>query len=78
MRLLFCFLILFSTLFSSISSAITYDLPKEGENIIGTNKYYIVTKSENLQQIADKLDVGFLALYDANPDIDPFLPADWQ
>lgn len=74
MRLLFCFFVLFFSFFSSISNARTYDLPKENEYIIGTNKYYIVTEAENLQQIADKLDVGFLSLYDANPDVDPFLP----
>lgn len=74
MRLLFGLFFLCLSSFSSVSGAIPYPLSEANSRLIGQKQYYVVTQTENLQQIADKLDVGFLSLYDANPDVDPFLP----
>lgn len=60
--------------FSAISNANSYYLANDGSSIVGENTYYIVKKGDTLQKIADKFNVGFLALYDLNPDIDTFLP----
>ncbi|HIF9343199.1 TPA: L,D-transpeptidase family protein [Photobacterium damselae] len=61
-------------LFSSAVNAIEFKLPDDGSNIVGTIEYYEVEKGESLSDIANKFNVGFLALLAANKDVDPFLP----
>jgi len=74
MRILAPILLSLSTLLSGPLLAKSYDLPKENSKIVGQPTYYVVDKRENLQQIADSLDVGFLGIHEANPSVDPFLP----
>ena len=59
----------------SISFAKTYLLPAADSRLIGEVEYHHVDKGEYFQLIAERYDVGFLALMAANPGIDPFLPA---
>ncbi len=61
-------------LIPAAAQALTFDLPTDGSNIVGRNKVHIVEGKENFAQIADKHEVGFLALMAANPGIDPYLP----
>ena len=72
-KFLNCGLLLLSFL-STICFAKTYSLPIEGSRLIGQNQYHQVVQGEYFQLIAEKYDVGFLALMAANPDVDPFLP----
>ncbi|MEI8634980.1 L,D-transpeptidase family protein [Vibrio sp. PP-XX7] len=70
-----CRNLLFSLLFfSCLSQARTYDLPSDGSRLVGEMDYHQIKKGETIARIADEYDVGFLAVMEANPGIDPFLP----
>ena len=51
-----------------------YLLPKLESRIIGQDMQYTVKEGDYFQAIAEKFNVGLLALIDANPELDPFLP----
>lgn len=72
-KFLSCGLLLLS-LIATISFAKTYQLPAEGSRLIGQKQQHEVAYGEYFQLIAEKYDVGFLALMAANPGVDPFLP----
>ncbi|CAM3632381.1 putative L,D-transpeptidase YcfS precursor [Vibrio aerogenes CECT 7868] len=69
-RNLFCFLLLWSCL----TDARTYHFPPQGSRMVGEIIYHQVEKGETVAAVADKYDVGFLAVMEANPGVDPFLP----
>lgn len=77
-RSLACSLVLLSlfllSFISTKSVAKSYDLPAPGSKLIGEVQYHQVVKGDYFQLIAEKYNVGFLALMAANPDVDPFLP----
>ncbi|UJF17399.1 L,D-transpeptidase family protein [Vibrio sp. SS-MA-C1-2] len=50
-----------------------YTLPKSESRLIGKIQYHTVKQGEFLQLVADQYNVGFLALLEANPNVDPFL-----
>lgn len=60
---------------SFLSYAKSYSLPQSGSRLIGEAQYHVVAKGDYFQRLAEKYDVGFLALMAANPGVDPFLPA---
>ncbi len=49
-------------------------MPHPESRIIGEDFNYTVKEGDYFQAIAEKFNVGFLALIDANPGLDPFLP----
>lgn len=53
--------------------ATVYDIESEGTRLIGEPKVHKVVKGDYFQELAEKYDVGFLALLAANPQHDPFL-----
>ncbi|MCW8331709.1 L,D-transpeptidase family protein [Photobacterium sp. SDRW27] len=55
-------------------NAIEYQRPAADSKLVGIMEYYQVNKGESLADIANKYDVGFLALMEANKGVDPFLP----
>ena len=57
-------------------SATEYKLPDKNTRLIGVLKIHQVKKGDYFQSIAEKYNVGFLALMAANPAIDPFLLED--
>lgn len=61
-------------LFSHLTYATAYDLPKKGFRLIGVDQKHQVKKGDYFQKIAEQYNIGFLALMAANPDVDPFLP----
>ncbi|UUO22748.1 LysM peptidoglycan-binding domain-containing protein [Colwellia sp. M166] len=67
--------LLLCSLVTSVCFAKVYPLPAPNSRLIGEMQYHEVVKGDYFQQIAEKYDVGFLALMAANPGIDPFLPA---
>jgi L,D-transpeptidase YcfS len=67
-------LLLVTLLFSHWATALSFELPKNGSNIVGKIQYHEVQKGESIADIADKYNVGFLALMAANKGVDPFLP----
>ena len=57
------------------AKANTWPLPPAGSRLVGENKFHVVENDGgSLEAIAKKYNVGFLALLQANPCVDPFLP----
>lgn len=53
----------------------TWPLPRAGSRLVGENSYHVVENNGgSLEAIAKKYNVGFLALLQANPGIDPYVP----
>ena len=66
----------FSGIAASPLSATTYIVPETGSRLIGSNvQHYVQRDGRSLESIATEYDVGLLALMQANPSVDPFLPA---
>lgn len=56
-------------------SANTWQLPANGSRLVGENRYHVVENDGgSLEAIAKKYNVGFLALLQANPGVDPYVP----
>lgn len=52
-----------------------YTLPAANSKLIGKNQYHVVEDDGgSLEAIAKKYNVGFLALLQANPGVDPYVP----
>jgi len=67
---------LLSTLaFALPARANTWPLPPSGSRLVGENRYHVVENDGgSLEAIAKKYNVGFLALLQANPGVDPYVP----
>ncbi|RLV59056.1 LysM peptidoglycan-binding domain-containing protein [Parashewanella curva] len=69
--LVFCWLLLFS----QYSYGLSYDLPANGDSLVGRNEIYVVPQGKlSLEHIAAQFSVGLTNLMQANPNVDPFLP----
>lgn len=55
-------------------AALPYLLPVDDSRVIGQDLTYRVKQGDYFQAIAEKFNVGMLALIEANPKQDPFLP----
>ena len=50
-------------------------LPPAGSKVVGENRFHVVENNGgSLEAIAKKYNVGFLALLQANPGVDPYVP----
>lgn len=57
------------------AQANTWPLPAAGSRVVGENRFHLVENDGgSLEAIAKKYNVGFLALLQANPGIDPYVP----
>ncbi|MFK3706568.1 L,D-transpeptidase family protein [Klebsiella sp. NPDC088457] len=53
----------------------TWPLPPPGSRVVGQNQFHVVQNNGgSLEAIAKKYNVGFLALLQANPGVDPYVP----
>ncbi|WP_342321062.1 L,D-transpeptidase family protein [Kosakonia sp. BYX6] len=53
----------------------TWPLPPAGSKLVGENRFHVVQNDGgSLEAIAKKYNVGFLALLQANPGVDPYVP----
>ena len=53
----------------------TWPLPPPGSRLVGQNQFHVVQDDGgSLEAIAKKYNVGFLALLQANPGVDPYVP----
>ncbi|MBV8042143.1 L,D-transpeptidase family protein [Pluralibacter sp.] len=53
----------------------TWPLPPAGSRLVGENRFHVVEDNGgSLEEIAKKYNVGFLALLQANPGVDPYVP----
>jgi len=71
-------LITFSFMMLSIHSggliALSFPLPKTGD-IIGDIQFVKALEGESLGELGRRYDIGFYEMMEANPDLDPWLPA---
>lgn len=51
--------------------ALTFDLPKAGDNIVGFVRHVHSMPGDNFSRIGRRYDVGYYELVEANPDINP-------
>ncbi|WP_371317142.1 L,D-transpeptidase family protein [Aeromonas veronii] len=51
-----------------------YLLPPAGSRLIGELEDYIIQQNEHLELVGKNTQIGFLALLEANPGVDPYLP----
>ena len=57
------------------AQANTWPLPPPGSRVVGQNAVHVVEDNGgSLEAIAKKYNVGFLALLQANPGVDPYVP----
>lgn len=56
-------------------SAKSYSLPGEGSRLIGHTEYHVVKPGDYFHSLSNLYNVGLIALMEANPDVDPLLPA---
>lgn len=53
----------------------TWPLPAAGSRLVGENRFHVVEDDGgSLEAIAKRYNVGFLALLQANPGVDPYVP----
>lgn len=53
----------------------TWPLPPAGSRVVGQNQFHVVQNNGgSLEAIAKRYNVGFLALLQANPGVDPYVP----
>lgn len=52
----------------------SYPLPSTGSRLIGELEDYIIQQDEYLELVGKHTQIGFLALLEANPGVDPYLP----
>lgn len=63
------------TVFTLPARANSWPLPADGSRLVGENRYHVVQNDGgSLEAIAKKYNVGFLALLQANPGVDPYVP----
>ncbi|MGJ0623186.1 L,D-transpeptidase family protein [Xenorhabdus bovienii] len=59
----------------NIANAMEYPLPPTNSRLIGENAIYVVSDDGlSLEAIAAKYQIGLLAMLEANPGVDPYLP----
>ncbi|MEG1211336.1 MAG: L,D-transpeptidase family protein [Leclercia sp.] len=67
--------LLATVVFALPARANTWPLPSAGSRLVGENRYHVVQNDGgSLEAIAKKYNVGFLALLQANPGVDPYVP----
>ncbi|WP_408639731.1 L,D-transpeptidase LdtC [Dryocola boscaweniae] len=74
-RWLTSLMLVMAALASLPANANSYPLPVAGSRLIGQNIFHTVADDGgSLEAIAKKYNVGFLALLQANPGVDPYVP----
>lgn len=69
---LFCCLFL-CLLFCSSAYALSFEMPQNG-NVVGDVKTTVVQEGEDFSDIAERYDVGYYEVFEANPGVDPDNP----
>jgi L,D-transpeptidase YcfS len=67
--------LLIATVLALPAGANTWPLPAGGSRVVGENRFHVVENDGgSLEAIAKTYNVGFLALLQANPGVDPYVP----
>ncbi|MBT2969805.1 MAG: L,D-transpeptidase [gamma proteobacterium symbiont of Ctena orbiculata] len=59
-----------------VARAVTFDLPPEGEDVVGQIFTLTTRYEETFSDIARIYDIGYRQMVAANPDVDPWLPGE--
>ncbi len=77
MKAYFCLLWITAALLAGQhSAALTFDLPPEGEHIIGEMLQVVASHEDTLPAIAMAHGIGYREIVAANPDLNPWLPGE--
>ncbi len=74
LKLLLTLLLSMCTL--GIARAVTFDLPSEGDDVVGQIFMLTTRYEETFSDIARTYDIGYRQMVAANPDVDPWLPGE--
>lgn len=74
MKLIKRFAVAILILCSTSVYALTFDMPTNG-NVVGEAKTAVVREEEDFSDIAQRFDVGYYEVFEANPGVDPDNPA---
>lgn len=69
--IVFCISLFF---FSLQSIALVFTMPSVGTKIVGNLQTAVIREDENFSDVAERYDIGYYELYEANPGIDPDHP----
>lgn len=72
--ILYGWLIFSLLLFSPLGAARTFDLPRDGSNLVGETYTTEILPGENLADVGRREDMGLLELIEANPKVHPWRP----
>lgn len=72
------FAILYSLLNPMTSYALTFELPKNGDNVVGEVQTATVEPGDDFHTIARRYDLGYYELIEANPSVDADNPKPWS
>ena len=76
MRFKHTLFILLLTIFSGALQAVTFDLPADGDDLVG-QPFKLTTRYEDtFSDIARTYDIGYRQMVAANPDVDAWLPGE--
>ncbi|MEO5343149.1 MAG: L,D-transpeptidase family protein [Gammaproteobacteria bacterium SHHR-1] len=68
--------LLFLLLFSPTLLAAVYELPPEGQHLVGEGFFVIARHEDTLVDIAARHGIGYDEIKAANPEVDPWLPGE--
>lgn len=62
---------LLGLMIASTAFAVVYNLPANGDNVVGSNQVAVLSTGDTLSTFAHRNGVGYYEVLDANPGIDP-------
>lgn len=74
LKLRFFLSLVFAALVFSNAEAVSYPIPSDGSRLIGKHELYKVKPGDYFHSVAQFYNIGLIALMEANPSADPFLP----
>lgn len=67
--------LIFLMLLPMLSYALSFDLPTGGQGMVGVAQTAMVSSGQDFSDIAEKFDVGYYEVFEANPGVNPDEPA---
>lgn len=66
------FFLILILIFPTIGYGLTFNLPREGNALVGEYQTtQVISSEENLSDIAAKFDIGYYEMHEANPGVNP-------
>ena len=68
------FLLIFILIWPTLGYGLVFDLPKNGDELVGEAKVTQVKQDEDFSDIAMRFDLGYYEMFEANPGVNPDSP----